>query len=125
MFDGGQTENIILEKLLPVLEELARAEFGAYSTSGNVDHESAKLMKNSEQAMEELIQGYLRGLLNLHLSYGYQYEQTEEKKSAALVVALRKRQISPESVFLPEDSNGPCEGKKSMECPVNQKSHCL
>lgn len=80
MFDSGETESIIREKLLPVLEELARAEFGIFSMYGAMDEREEKWMEASEKKMEELVCNYLRGLLSLHLQYGKKCTELERKE---------------------------------------------
>lgn len=50
MFENSMTHEIIAKKLLPVLEELARAEFGTYSMTGDVDGETEKWMRESKEA---------------------------------------------------------------------------
>ena len=70
MFDNEETQNIVEKKLLPVLEELARAEFGTYSFAGAVDEVSVAWMENSLEMVKEIVGGYLGGLLRTHIEHG-------------------------------------------------------
>lgn len=70
MFENDETAILIEKKLLPVLEELARAEFGVYSLEGNIDAETESWMRESEKKIEDIAHAYLMGLLNLHLVFG-------------------------------------------------------
>jgi len=70
MFENEETGIIVEKKLLPVLEELARAEFGVYSMNGDVCEETIQWMKRSKSRLQKIAVDYLDGLLQLHISYG-------------------------------------------------------
>lgn len=70
MFENKETQSIVEKKLLPVLEELARAEFGVYSMNGDVCDETVRWMKGSKIRLQKIAVDYLDGLLQLHISYG-------------------------------------------------------
>ena len=70
MFDNTETQVIIEKKLLPVLEELARAEFGVYSMAGNIDDQTISWMVESRDAIKRLAETYLDGMLEAHLAFG-------------------------------------------------------
>lgn len=70
MFENEQSHEIMQKKLLPALEELARAEFGAYSMTGNIDEETVEWMVESKRRIQTLVERYLGGLLETHVGYG-------------------------------------------------------
>lgn len=69
-FASGETLAILERKLLPVLEELARAEFTPICFDGDVDAECAECMRNSIEIVVGAINVYLRGLMELYTGYG-------------------------------------------------------
>ena len=69
-FASGETETIIHQKLLPALEELARAEFGTMCFYGDVDDDVSTSMRESIKTVEHCVSVYLRGLMRLYLDYG-------------------------------------------------------
>lgn len=75
MFDNAETQTIIEKKLLPALEELARAEFGVYSMVGNIDDQTISWMIKSKDNIERLAETYIDGLLGAHIAYGAQLQK--------------------------------------------------
>lgn len=69
-FENSETAVILQKKLLPVLEELARAEYGAFTFQANLDEETIAWMEKSEKTLEREIAAYLQALLKMHLKYG-------------------------------------------------------
>lgn len=70
MFGNAETQAIIEKKLLPILEELARAEFGLYSMAGNIDDQTISWMTEGRDNIERLMEAYIDGLLEAHIAYG-------------------------------------------------------
>lgn len=69
-FANEDTQVILERKLLPVLEELARAEFGPVCFYGDVDESDSKFMCESIETIERCVGVYFRGLMELYLKYG-------------------------------------------------------
>lgn len=77
MFENEETAVIIQKKLLPALEELARAEFGPYSMTGNVDEETTKWMGEKGKQIITVAEQYMTGLLHAHIRAGIQIRESE------------------------------------------------
>lgn len=77
MFDNEETAIIILKKLLPALEELARAEFGPYSITGNIDEETLQWIRERRKALMAVAERYMDGLMEAHIRTGMQLRESE------------------------------------------------
>lgn len=75
MFENEETYKVLKEKVMPALEELARAEFGVFSATGNVDAETEAWMRSSNNRLAEAVTGYLDGLLMAHIRYGVKLKE--------------------------------------------------
>ena len=69
-FATGTACEITQKKLLPVLDELARAEFGAMRFYGDVDDVEAKATQNSINILLNIVDAYMQGLRAAYLGYG-------------------------------------------------------
>lgn len=77
MFENEETAVIIQKKLLPALEELARAEFGTYSMTGNIDEETTKWMGEKGEQIITVAKQYMTGLMHAHIRAGIQIRELE------------------------------------------------
>lgn len=77
MFDNEETTVIIQKKLLPALEELARAEFGPYSMTGNIDEETSRWMSERGKEIIVVAEQYMTGLMKAHIRVGIQMRASE------------------------------------------------
>ena len=75
MFENEETYKVLKEKVMPALEELARAEFGTFSMTGNIDAETVAWMKKSKRRMKGFIGTYLEGLMETQIALGKQLKQ--------------------------------------------------
>lgn len=69
-FASSTACEITQTKLLPVLDELARAEFGPMCFYGDVDDAEAQDTQNSIDIVLRIVDGYMRGLRDAYLGYG-------------------------------------------------------
>lgn len=69
-FANDEARAITQKKLLPVLEELARAEFGTMCFYGDVDDVEATATQNSIDILIRIVDAYMRGLRDAYLGYG-------------------------------------------------------
>lgn len=69
-FASEQACDITQKKLLPVLDELARAEFGPMCFYGDVDAVEAEAMQNSIGILLRIVDRYMQSLRDAYLGYG-------------------------------------------------------
>lgn len=77
-FISSETNDLIKEKIYPVLDEIARKEFQIVTMCGlPVEEDDVEDISFSVMKIEELISCYLRSLAQMHINFGQLYAGLE------------------------------------------------
>ena len=93
MLENVETATIIQKKLLPALEELARAEFGPYSMTGNIDEETVEWMGVKGEEIITVAKQYMTGLMKAHIRTGTQIRESEPRSNHVAGAGRREKTV--------------------------------